>query len=108
MLLVYGVIIFFYTAKHKTSRFDIILSGFLPPVKTVHTSDILSEMARIVKPNGQVFLQEVNETDKLTRDLKLAGFIDISPVAHLCSQGITIHHLPMYHIQYATIHKHQP
>ncbi|GLH10210.1 Anamorsin homolog [Gryllus bimaculatus] len=74
-------------ASHAASSFDVVLSGVFFPQSIVHSVQQLGEVARIVKPQGTVVLQEAtvlqnNEkslktVEKLHTTLKLAGFIDI-------------------------------
>uniref|UniRef100_A0A8C0M6H3 Cytokine induced apoptosis inhibitor 1 n=1 Tax=Canis lupus familiaris TaxID=9615 RepID=A0A8C0M6H3_CANLF len=49
-------------SAHKESSFDIILSGVIPGSTTLHSTEILAEMARILRPGGCLFLREPVET----------------------------------------------
>nr|KAF6409386.1 cytokine induced apoptosis inhibitor 1 [Rousettus aegyptiacus] len=49
-------------SAHKESSFDVILSGVIPGSTTVHSAEILAEMARILRPGGCLFLKEPVET----------------------------------------------
>uniref|UniRef100_A0AAA9S574 Cytokine induced apoptosis inhibitor 1 n=2 Tax=Bos TaxID=9903 RepID=A0AAA9S574_BOVIN len=49
-------------SAHKESSFDIVLSGIIPGSTTLHSADILAEMARILRPGGCLFLKEPVET----------------------------------------------
>lgn len=51
------------SASHKESSFDVVLSGLLPGSLTVHSAEVLAEIARIVKPGGRVLLKEVVTTE---------------------------------------------
>lgn len=71
---------------HVTSTFDRVLSGFLSPLKTICTDEILCEISRILKPGGKLILREVvslqadknlRTAETLGRAIKLAGFINI-------------------------------
>ena len=69
-------------AEHNASSFDAAISG-----PSVHESDILVELARVLKPGGRVYVREAvaatrpRAADSLRSALKLAGFIDISQVS---------------------------
>uniref|UniRef100_A0A8B9XY93 Cytokine induced apoptosis inhibitor 1 n=1 Tax=Bos mutus grunniens TaxID=30521 RepID=A0A8B9XY93_BOSMU len=49
-------------SAHKESSFDIVLSGIIPGSTTLHSAEILAEMARILRPGGCLFLKEPVET----------------------------------------------
>uniref|UniRef100_A0A8C3WT68 Cytokine induced apoptosis inhibitor 1 n=1 Tax=Catagonus wagneri TaxID=51154 RepID=A0A8C3WT68_9CETA len=49
-------------SAHKESSFDVVLSGVIPGSTTVHSAEILAEMARILRPGGCLFLKEPVET----------------------------------------------
>uniref|UniRef100_A0A8C6FF47 Cytokine induced apoptosis inhibitor 1 n=1 Tax=Moschus moschiferus TaxID=68415 RepID=A0A8C6FF47_MOSMO len=49
-------------SAHKESSFDIVLSGIIPGSITLHSAEILAEMARILRPGGCLFLKELVET----------------------------------------------
>lgn len=48
----------FFAAAHKESSFDVILSGMVPGSTVQHTTEVLAEIARILKPGGRVLLKE--------------------------------------------------
>lgn len=52
----------FFSAAHKESSFDVILSGVVPGSTSVHSAEVLAEMARILRPGGCLFLKEPVET----------------------------------------------
>ena len=43
---------------HSESSFDTVLSGVLPPATLTHSSDLLAEVARILKPSGTLLMRE--------------------------------------------------
>lgn len=49
---------FIFSASHKESSFDVVLSGLVPGSLTQHSAELLAEIARIVKPGGRVLLKE--------------------------------------------------
>lgn len=51
-----------FSAAHKESSFDIVLSGVIPGSAVLHSAEILAEMARILRPGGRLFLREPVET----------------------------------------------
>ncbi|XP_029205568.2 anamorsin homolog [Acropora millepora] len=72
-------------SSHPDSSFDVVFSGEVFPSFLVHSIDILAEIARILKPNGQLTLRELTGTfgdlrsqQKLISALKLAGFVNLS------------------------------
>lgn len=76
-------------AKHGNSFFDKIFSGFTGPVTYTHSKDILVEVARILKPNGCVFVREPTSSDKAIKTpeevlefIKLAGLVDAKQVTY--------------------------
>ncbi|KAL2762376.1 anamorsin isoform 3, partial [Daubentonia madagascariensis] len=75
-------------SAHKQSSFDIILSGVVPGSTTLHSAEILAEMARILRPGGCLFLKEPVETalvnnskvktaSKLCSALTLSGLVEV-------------------------------
>uniref|UniRef100_A0AAA9SHG2 Cytokine induced apoptosis inhibitor 1 n=2 Tax=Bos TaxID=9903 RepID=A0AAA9SHG2_BOVIN len=75
-------------SAHKESSFDIVLSGIIPGSTTLHSADILAEMARILRPGGCLFLKEPVETavvnnskvktaSKLCSALTLSGLVEV-------------------------------
>lgn len=75
-------------SAHKESSFDCILSGIIPGSATVHSPEVLAEMARILRPGGSFFLKEPIETaavnnskvktaSKLCSALTLSGLVEV-------------------------------
>ncbi|XP_044517329.1 anamorsin [Gracilinanus agilis] len=75
-------------SAHKESSFDVVLSGLVPGSTTVHSTEILAEIARILRPGGQVLLKEPVETTsvhesrvktaaKLCSALTLSGLVEV-------------------------------
>ncbi|XP_039088506.1 anamorsin [Hyaena hyaena] len=75
-------------SAHKESSFDVILSGVIPGSATLHSAEILAEMARILRPGGCLFLKEpvetavvnnsrVRTTSKLCSALTLSGLVEV-------------------------------
>ncbi|KAH0619468.1 hypothetical protein JD844_000116 [Phrynosoma platyrhinos] len=75
-------------SSHKESSFDVIFSGMVPGSSTVHSAEVLAEIARIAKPGGRVLLKEVVTTEtsnnnklrtisKLPTALTLSGLVDV-------------------------------
>ncbi|XP_023565065.1 anamorsin [Octodon degus] len=75
-------------SAHKESSFDIILSGVVPGSTTLHSTEVLAEMARILRPGGCLFLKEPVETavvnnskvktaSKLCSALTLSGLVEV-------------------------------
>ncbi|PNJ62775.1 anamorsin [Pongo abelii] len=75
-------------SAHKESSFDIILSGLVPGSTTLHSAEILAEIARILRPGGCLFLKEPVETavdnnskvktaSKLCSGLTLSGLVEV-------------------------------
>lgn len=75
-------------SAHKESSFDVILSGVIPGSTTLHSAEILAEMARILRPGGCLFLKEpvetavvnnskVRTTSKLCSALTLSGLVEV-------------------------------
>ena len=46
------------TARHPDSSFDVAISGAVPLACLPHSSEILEEMARVLKPNGTLHVCE--------------------------------------------------
>ncbi|XP_074645159.1 anamorsin homolog [Tubulanus polymorphus] len=81
-----------HLSAHKDSSFDVALSGFLHPASVIHDSDVLVEVARILKPSGCFYLREpttdtdgdkLRSAEKLASSLKLAGFVNVSNASRL-------------------------
>lgn len=75
-------------SAHKESSFDVILSGVVPGSMTLHSAEVLAEMARILRPGGCLFLKEPVETavgnnskvktaSKLCSALTLSGLVEV-------------------------------
>lgn len=75
-------------ASHSDSTFDLALSGILEPNTSIHSTETLGEICRVLKPNGRLILGEtitgdasdeskVKSTEKLNSSLKLSGFVNI-------------------------------
>ncbi|KAM5298038.1 anamorsin isoform 1-T2 [Glossophaga mutica] len=75
-------------SAHKESSFDVILSGVIPGSATLHSAEILAEMARILRPGGCLFLKEPVETavvnngavktaSRLCSALTLSGLVEV-------------------------------
>lgn len=73
--------------SHSTSSFDIVLSGVIFPYSIKHSIELLSELLRLVKPQGKIILREAvvpnsNGTsictlEKLKSTLKISGLTNI-------------------------------
>ena len=46
------------TVYHQESSVDVVLSGYLSLPSLTHSASILTEMARLLKPSGVLFLRE--------------------------------------------------
>ncbi|XP_048211472.1 anamorsin [Perognathus longimembris pacificus] len=75
-------------SAHKESSFDVIMSGVVPGSTSLHSAEILAEMARILRPGGSLFLKEPVETavvnnskartaSKLCSALTLSGLVEV-------------------------------
>ncbi|KAM4833710.1 anamorsin isoform 1-T3 [Thomomys bottae] len=75
-------------SAHKESSFDVIMSGVVPGSTSLHSTEILAEMARILRPGGCLFLKEPVETavvnnskvrtaSKLCSALTLSGLVEV-------------------------------
>ncbi|XP_066493251.1 anamorsin [Tiliqua scincoides] len=78
-------------SSHNESSFDVVLSGLVPGSSTVHSAEILAEIARIAKPGGRILLREVVTTGtdnnsklktvtKLPAALTLSGLVEVKEV----------------------------
>lgn len=73
-------------SSHGDSTFDSAISGLIQPSTTLHTTEILGEICRILKPNGSLYIREptsessdkLKTKDKLCTALKVSGFINLT------------------------------
>ncbi|KAK3085387.1 hypothetical protein FSP39_002595 [Pinctada imbricata] len=73
-------------SSHTGSTFDVAISGVIPPSTCLHSTEVLGEICRVLKPNGTVILSEpvnLSETgntlktsQKLLSVVKVSGFVD--------------------------------
>lgn len=56
MFIIMRLIVRLFVASHPTGKFDVALVGFLSSEN--HSSEILGELARILKPKGKLYLKE--------------------------------------------------
>ena len=64
-------------ASYSLSTFDYILSNILTPENSIHNGQLLSTYLKLLKPKGQLILQETpNDSTNLESELKINGFIN--------------------------------
>ena len=77
----------YFPGSYPTSSFDTVLSGVIFPQSISHTTELLGELLRVVKPEGRIILQEVTvqnangthmkTAEKLQSVLRITGLTNI-------------------------------
>ncbi|XP_068116928.1 anamorsin isoform X2 [Hyperolius riggenbachi] len=70
-------------SAHADSSFDVVLLGLVPGSVTAHSSDVLAEVTRILKPGGAVVVQEptdlqADQSSKLRSPSRLFSSLTLS------------------------------
>lgn len=80
-----------FSASHPDSSFDVVFSGKVFPSFLVHSIDILAEIARILKPNGQLTLRELTGSSASSK-LSLLYYLESTVVPPLLENTCYISH----------------
>ncbi|XP_065272535.1 anamorsin [Emys orbicularis] len=75
-------------SAHAESSFDVVLSGMVAGSMTLHSAEVLAEIARILKPGGRVLLKEpvaaqigdnnrIKTAARLLTALTLSGLVEV-------------------------------
>nr|CAG4649748.1 EOG090X0FGQ [Scapholeberis mucronata]SVE93933.1 EOG090X0FGQ [Scapholeberis mucronata] len=60
-------------SSHPSSTFDVVLSNLIEPHSVSHSFELLTEVVRVMKPNGVIYAVEASDP-KVSANLKLTGF----------------------------------